>query len=263
MLKKWKSRMRNLMMNNILAIQRSYVKSYYHTLEQINLNIQPPADNNVRLGSYRGPYDVSNGILTIPVKGLLLSKFSYQLGNLATGYEYIMAAYKKGMGDKKVKNILLDINSPGGSSMGLKELAQLFKAYRGRKMITAIVNYNAFSAGYFIAAQANQIIMQPSSMTGSIGVVATHFDYSGALEKEGVEVTFITGGEKKVDGNMYEPLSDSARNDIQEIVDKTYDYFVKEVSINRNLNYNDVANTEAGVFDAEDSIKNGLADIII
>ena len=68
--------------------------------------------------SWVRPYNVENGVLTVPVRGMLMDGFPYQYRSLATGYEYIEAAVARGVNDPAVREVVLHIDSPGGTVTG-------------------------------------------------------------------------------------------------------------------------------------------------
>lgn len=208
--------------------------------------------------AYR-PYSVSNGVLSIPVQGVLLNKFPWSVG-YATGYEYVQQAMRRGLADDEVKGIALLIDSPGGMVSGNFDLVDEMFAMRGEKPIKAFANDSAYSAAYSIASAADQISVSRSGGVGSIGVVTTHVDYSNMLAEAGIKVTFIFAGKHKVDGNAYEPLPAEVRNKIQGRIDALYGDFVSIVARNRDMNEKAVRGTEAETFMASEAIENGLAD---
>lgn len=208
--------------------------------------------------AYR-PYKVANGILSIPVEGVLLNKFPWAIG-YATGYEYIHQAMLRGMADDSVKGIALVIDSPGGMVSGNFDLVDRMFAMRGEKPIKAFASDSAYSAAYSIASAADKISVSRSGGVGSIGVVTTHVDYSGALAEAGIKVTFIFAGKHKVDGNSYEPLPEDVRSKIQGRIDALYADFVSIVARNRDMDEKAVRATEADTFMASEAIENGLAD---
>jgi ClpP class serine protease len=79
----------------------------------------------------------------------------------------------------------------------------------------------AASAAYGLASAANEIVISPTSIVGSIGVVMLHADRSGELAAQGVKPTLIFAGSHKVDGNPFEPLSDAVRADLQQFTGET------------------------------------------
>lgn len=218
------------------------------------------------LGSYASrrlrPYTVRNGILELPVRGVLLHGFPYQYLDLATGYEYIGKAFERGLADENVKGIALVIDSPGGMVSGNFDLVDRLFAARGTKPVRAYASEYAFSAAYSIASAADSITLPRTGEVGSIGVVTTHLDVSKAYEEIGFKVTFIFAGKHKVDGNAYEPLPDGVKADIQADIDYLYGIFVDTVARNRGLEANAVRATEADTFRADEALEAGLADFV-
>ena len=206
------------------------------------------------------PYSVSNGILQIPVQGVLLNRFSYAFGRWATGYQYIEKALARGLADSNVRAIALVTDSPGGEVAGCFELADKIFEARGKKPIRAFAADHAYSAAYALASAASEIVVTRSGGTGSVGVVTAHVDYSEALANEGIKVTFIFAGAHKVDGNPYEALPDSVKARMQERIDRIYGVFTSSVARNRGVDEKVVRATEALTFDAQDSVAKGFAD---
>lgn len=213
------------------------------------------------------PYEVVNRRLIVPVHGMLLNKFPYQLSGWwsATGYEYIYEAVARGLGDSEVDEIILDIDSGGGLVNGCFELCEDIRNHpqRADKPITAVASGNgAYSAAYaiFCCANPGRGIVEPSAGTGSVGVVTMHVDYSKSLEESGIKVTFVFAGKHKVDGNPYEPLSDATKERWQKRVERTYDLFVATVARGRGIEESAVRETEALTFDAQESIEKQFAD---
>lgn len=208
------------------------------------------------------PYVVVNGILQIPVKGVLLNDFPYALFDWATGYEYITEAFKRGMEDSNVKGIALVINSPGGMVAGCFDCVDKMYARREQKPVRAYAAEHAYSAAYAIFSVATHGTVARTGGVGSIGVVTSHVDVSKAMDEFGVKVTFIYAGKHKVDGNAYEPLPADVKAHIQGRIDELYGIFVQTVARNRSLDEQAVRDTEAQVFTASEATSNGLADDI-
>lgn len=217
-----------------------------------------PEDHH--LARYR-PYIVKDGILQIPVKGVLLKGFPWQDGRWATGYEYIWEAYKRGMDDSDVRGIALIIDSPGGVVSGNFELVDKMYELRDRKPVRAFAADHAYSAAYSIASVASDgIVMTRSGGVGSIGVVTSHVDWSKWNENYGIDITFIFAGKHKVDGNPEEPLKPAVKARIQKRIDALYDEFVSTVARNRGMDEQAIRDTEALTFMPDEALSNGLAD---
>lgn len=214
------------------------------------------------LARYR-PYVIVDGVLQIPVKGVLLNDYSFSTG-WATGYDYIWRAFERGMGDLNVKGIALVVDSPGGMVAGNFSLVDKMFAYRGTKPVRGFASEHAYSAAYSIISVADpgQISVTRTGGVGSIGVVTSHVNMSKLMDDIGYEITFIFAGKHKVDGNPYAALSPEVKARIQERIDALYDVFVSTVARNRDLDEQAVRDTEALTFMASEALSNGLADKI-
>jgi signal peptide peptidase SppA len=210
------------------------------------------------------PYTVVDGVLQIPIRGVLLHDFPYQFFGWATGYRYIEKAFQRGMDDTNVRGIAFIIDSPGGSVAGCFDAVdRMLEAREGNdKPVRAFAAELACSAAYAMAIVADSITVSRTGYVGSVGVVTSHMDVSKLYEEMGVKITFIHAGKHKVEGNSFEPLSDEAKNRIQAHVDELYSTFVAYVAANRGLEEQAVRDTEALVFSASESIGVGFADSI-
>lgn len=212
--------------------------------------------------AYYRPYVVKDGILHIPVKGVLVNGLSYAIGEWATGYPYIRRALARGLADMQVRGIALVLNTPGGDVSGNFELVDRIYEARGEKPIRAFATDHAYSAGYSIASAASKITMVRTGGVGSIGVVTWHADYSGMMEKLGVKLTPIFAGKHKVDGNQYQALPEAVKDRIQDRIDSIYAIFVSAVARNRGISEEAVRKTEALTFGVAEAVKLGLADAV-
>ena len=212
--------------------------------------------------NYLRPYVVVNGVLQIPVMGVLLSRFPWQLGRWATGYKYIEMAFKRGLMDMGVSAIALVVDSPGGEVTECFELVDKIYEWRAQKPIRAFSANRAYSAAFAIYSAAESGVVTRSGETGSVGVVTAHVEWSEYMSKMGIKVTYVFAGKHKVDGNPYEALSPEAKKRVQARIDKIYGVFVSTVARNRGMEEDKVRATEALTYDAEDSMAIGFADRI-
>ena len=210
--------------------------------------------------SHYRPYNVKDGILTIPVKGVLLHDFPWSFGSWATGYEYIWQAFSRGMEDNSVRGIAFHCHSPGGDVAGNFDMVDKMFAMRGRKPIRAFAHEAAYSAAYSIASVADKIVVSRTGGVGSIGVVTAHWDVSKAFDEAGIKITFIHFGKHKVDGNPFEALTPEVKTRIQKRIDDLGEVFVSTVARNRGMDAADVKSTEALTYSAQEAIEIGLAD---
>jgi signal peptide peptidase SppA len=219
-----------------------------------------PAPDDWR-AAYR-PYVVRDGVLQIPIKGILLHDFSYAIGSFATGYVYIRRAFERGMDDPTVRGIALVCDSDGGEVAGNFDLVDRLYARRGEKPVRAFAHERAYSAAYSIASAADSIVMSRTGGVGSIGVVTAHLDVTKALEQAGLKVTLVYAGKHKVDQYPYRELSADAKARMQARVDALYEIFVGSVARNRGLSPQAVRATEALTFTAQEALSLNLADAV-
>jgi len=219
-------------------------------------------------GDYGGvgdtPYDPTGGIAVIPVRGTLVQRTgTMRPYSGMTGYDGIRQALAAAIGDDAIDAIVLDIDSPGGEVAGCFDLVDEIYALRGEKPIWAILAENAYSAAYAVASAADRVIVPRTGGSGSVGVICLHADFSGALEQAGIAVTLISYGDRKTEGNEYQPLSEPALARFQADIDAMGDLFVNTVARNRGLSIAAVRDTQAGTFLGVAGVDIGFADAVM
>lgn len=177
------------------------------------------------------------------------------------GLEFKLLAMAK---DRKIRRIVVDLDSPGGEAAGAFELAAIIRKINAEKPVFACINALGASAAYALASGARAIVSTPTGRSGSIGVLVAHFDISGLLAKAGVKPTLIYAGAKKIDGNAYEALPKDAREDMQGEINKLYEAFLRTVAAGRGarLTADAARKTEARLFVGADAKRAGLVDEI-
>jgi len=209
----------------------------------------------------RKPFAFAEGLAIIPVSGTLINRFGSSWGYV-TGYNFIRSQLSMAMADDDVKGVILDINSYGGEAAGCFELAADIRAARDKKPITAIVDSNAYSAGYAIASAATKVVATPSAGVGSVGVITMHVDQSEWLAKVGIKVTLIYEAEHKADGNPFEALSTDVKADIKASIHKSYEAFVSLVATNLGMDAQKVRDTQSRTYRADDALALGFIHAI-
>jgi signal peptide peptidase SppA len=159
----------------------------------------------------------------------LLSRGGYDGSFGVTSYDFLVAALKQASDDPMVDRFVLTVDSPGGQVAGVDGVLDAIRTAKAWKPVSAVVEGMGYSAAYWLASQADELVATPLSELGSIGVVTAHVDLSGMYDDAGVEVTLVHAGAKKVDGNPYEPLSSRARDDMQARVEELRGHFAADV----------------------------------
>jgi signal peptide peptidase SppA len=203
------------------------------------------------------------GVAIVPIHGIIAPRADLmtEMSGM-TSLEALSALMNDVVADSAIRTIVLDIDTPGGSFQGCPEFAAKMRAWRQQKPIIAAVNYTAASAGFYIAANATEIVAPPSAQVGSIGVFTIHDSLVKALEMEGIERTYIFAGKHKVEGHEAAPLSKEDRQAIQSMVDQAYGFFTSDVAKGRNVSVSDVRSGygEGRLLFAEDAKALGMVD---
>ncbi len=179
-------------------------------------------------------------VAIIYVQGTILT------GNVPEGLGYatseeISENLRSAVADKNVKAIVLRVNSPGGSPAGAQEIVEEIKrAQKHGVPIVISMGDLATSAGYYISAPADYIIANPSTNTGSIGVIWTFQNASAYNKQQGIDYYVSKSGEFKDMGSTSRGLTDDEKEYADSLVMEVYENFVTTVSEGRNLSRSDV-----------------------
>ena len=179
-----------------------------------------------------------NGIAVLPLYGVVTQRGNMVddvSGSGSVSTQQFASSLRQALVDDTVGQILIDIDSPGGSVYGVSELADEIINARNHKPVVAIANSLAASAAYWIGACASEFYVTPGGEVGSIGVWQAHQDYSRAMDEAGVTTTLISAGKFKVEGNPYTPLDEEAQAFMQSRVDDYYGAFTKAVARGRGV----------------------------
>lgn len=182
-----------------------------------------------------------------------------------TDYGDISAALVAAAKDPSIGSILLDVDSPGGAVRGIDGVTSLIgRINKDVKPVHAIAGGTMASAAYWISSGARRITSGPLSTVGSIGVIQIHQEATKMEEKAGITTTVLRAGKYKALGNPYEPLSETARDEMQSKLDYTYGMFLGQVAQARGLSdaAADKAFGQGRTFIGEQALAVGLVDAI-
>ena len=211
-----------------------------------------------------GQAERAGQIATVPLKGILMPNagglFALLFGG--SGLGTFQSALADAAADPKVSAIVMDIDSPGGMVDQIPETAAQIRAARAVKPVVAVANGQADSAAYWLASQADEIVVTPSGEAGSVGVYQLHRDMSEAHAMRGIAPTLVSAGKYKVEGNPYEPLGDEAQAAMQADVDDYYGMFTADVAKGRGVEQSAVQQGygEGRALHARQAVAAGLAD---
>ncbi|WFM72954.1 S49 family peptidase [Halomonas sp. CKK8] len=200
----------------------------------------------------------------IPVHGVLVARRGQINGACEEilSYERLRGQITAALNHELVEEIVLDFHTGGGQAMGCKEMGDFIRASTAIKPITALVNFAAYSAGYFMAAACTRIIASPTAGVGSIGVIIETYEISRMEEEMGITFNTFFRGDHKNNLSPHEPITDQAIQEINSKLDDAYATFTESVASYRGLSVSDVMATEARLYTAKDALAAKLIDDI-
>ena len=163
--------------------------------------------------------------------------------------------------DQTVKAIVLRINSPGGSVAPVQEIYSELKKLE--KPIVASMGSTAASGGYYIAAIADEILANPGTLTGSIGVIMQFTKLKGLYEKIGLEQQVVKSGKFKDTGSPLRDLTDEERELLQATLDDVHNQFIDAVFEGRQEHLTReeiVALADGRIFSGQQALEHKLVD---
>ncbi len=215
----------------------------------------------------RHPGWVSDRIAMIDISGILINGKSP--GLFSEGEHVVSLIVEKlraAAADKRVKAVVLRINSPGGGVTPSAILHAEIKAFRKNtgKPVVAYFQDVAASGAYYLACATDEIIAQKTTITGSIGVIMQMIDLSGTMTKLGIRADAIKSADFKDAGSPFREMKPEERAVFQEIVDGFYAQFLEVVEQGRpKMTKASVVKLADGrVYTAQQALDSGLIDVI-
>ena len=209
--------------------------------------------------------------IVIQIKGIIVSGESSPAGSIpllpftgggATFSEEVVNFLKRIETNKRIRAIIFQIDSPGGTPYASKEIADAIKKLKIATI--ALIREYGTSGAYWIASSCNKIVADPLSSIGGIGTRADRLDFSELAKKIGVKVDTFFKGEYKGMGSPYTEPSEKEKSFIEEQVSKFNEYFVEEIKINRNITDDKIlANVTSGrPYLGKEALELGLIDYL-
>ena len=214
--------------------QQSYA-DFQATLQKAVTAFEAKADTDEPEDTFEDLYERDGNVGVLKISGHLVSGYTGPFFRAwgIIGYDDIAQAAALAAGDRQAPRLMLAVASPGGSVAGCNQCASSLKALAQAKPMTGYTDLAA-SAGYWLFSNASYLIASETAVTGSIGVIRIHREYSKMEEREGITTTVMRAGRYKMLANPYEPLSEEAKAEIQLQLNDMYEGFVGVVAENRN-----------------------------
>ena len=207
---------------------------------------------------FLGMYDHDEGILSFGDRVAVIDIF----GTITSSSETVRQLKKYG-DDNSVVAILLHVNSPGGGVAVTQEIYDEIIRVRmeDEKPVVVSMSSVAASGGYYLSCAADEIVANPGTLTGSIGVILEYAIMEKLMDKIGVRFETIKSGEVKDVGSPWRQPTEKDRKMLQAAIDDTYGQFVETVMEGRNLTREEVlAVADGSVFTGRQALELGLVD---
>lgn len=177
------------------------------------------------------------------------------------GQEKTIESLKKIGKKKNIKAVVLRVNSPGGSALASELIWEEIEELKKTKKVVVSMGNVAASGGYYIAANAHEIVAQPTTITGSIGVWGVLPNVSRLAKRWGINAEQVATNKRSIMYTPFEPLSNTTREEIKVGINRVYQTFLTRVAQGRNMTKDQVHKIAQGrVWSGVEAKEIGLVD---
>ena len=208
-------------------------------------------------------YGSSEGIGVVHIYGPIMIEPPISSFSLETrGADFIVETIEDFTEDKRVKALLVRVNSPGGAIAASQEIYEALWRFRqsGRPVVASMGDLAA-SGGYYISSAANFIMANPGTITGSIGVIFNISNFKELMSKIGMKQEVLKSGEFKDIGSYSRDMTASEKELIQTMIDEFYEQFLEAIARGRDKDIEKIRTLADGrVITGEQALESGLID---
>lgn len=177
------------------------------------------------------------------------------------GQNVFVEAIEEAVKNKRVKAIVLRVDSPGGSALTSDIIWKAIEKAKAKKPIVVSMGNVAASGGYYIACNADEVFANPMTITGSIGVFATVPNMKEFADDIGINAEQVVTHKNALSYSLFEKPSEAFRTSAKEGIEYVYDTFKDRVANGRNMSLDAVEEIAQGrVWSGNQALENGLID---
>ncbi len=250
-----------LIQSNIVdtLLYEADMKNYIRSLLDIDADEKIPSAGVTDMKSVK-PQNIKTSKNQI---GLL-----YAVGDITSGTgasniqdKYLVNEIEKLRKNTDIKAVVLRVNSPGGSAYASEQIWKAIADLKTEKPVVVSMSDVAASGGYYIACNANKIVAQPTTITGSIGIFGMFPNLKKATEKIGLDVDVVKTHEYSDFGNFARPMNEGEKAILQSYIERGYDLFLTRCAEGRNIPKDTLAQyAEGRVWTGHQAKEIGLVD---
>lgn len=241
------------------VLYETEMKNYLRELLDIDEDNKIPSATvtNMKSVKTRAVQKTGNTIAILYANGNIIS------GNGSTGIQdkYMVNEIEKLRKDDDIKAVVLRVNSGGGSAYASEQIWKAIGDLKEEKPVIVSMGDMAASGGYYISANADVIVAQPTTITGSIGIFGLIPNFEGTTEKIGIHTDVVKTNEFADFGNLTRPFNEREKEAMQSYVEKGYDLFLSRSAEGRNMHKDSLAlYAEGRVWTGNQAKEIGLVD---
>jgi len=188
---------------------------------------------------------------------------NYNISGLLISADEIIEDLEELKSNNKVNSIIISVDSPGGTTVSAEEIYLKLKEVSLAKPTAIVMRNIATSGAYLLSLGGDVIFSRENTITGSIGVLLQWARIDEALSKLGIEVNEIKSGKLKAEPDFFGEIDEAAQQVTKEIIDETFDWFLRIVKVERDLNPREIMKISDGrIFTGRQAIELNLVDEI-
>jgi len=181
------------------------------------------------------------GVAIVRIEGPIGFSVDRSPLHLARGSEAVIKRLNELEKNSNIRAVIVRINSPGGTVAATQEIYnKLWKLRKKNIQLIASMGEIAASGGYYVASACNYIMANQGTITGSIGVIAAAPNLKGLFERFGIKMNVIKSGKFKDIMSSHRDMRDDERELLQQLIDLSYNRFLKDIALGRNMNESDI-----------------------
>ncbi len=169
-----------------------------------------------------------------------------ELDGVITDSRQVMKEIVRHKEDDAIRAVILRINSPGGSVAPTQEIYREIQKLKEKKKVFTSMGSVCASGGYYIASVTDKVYANPSTITGSIGVIMEQMVIEDLLKKIGIQSNTLKAGDLKDAGSVFRKMTDAERRYFNAFMKEIHDQFIADVAAGRNMPVDAVARLSDG-----------------
>ncbi len=240
-------------------LYETQMKSYLRSLLQLDEDAKIPSATVANMKS------VKTGTIKKTSNSIALL---YAVGNITSGNgsqgiqdKYLVNEIEKLRKDKDIKAVVLRVNSGGGSAYASEQIWKAITDLKAEKPVVVSMSDMAASGGYYIACNADKIVAQPTTLTGSIGIFGMIPNFEGTTKKLGINMDVVKTNEFADFGSVNRPFNQKETELMQVHINRGYDLFLKRCADGRKMHKDTLAQyAEGRVWTGNQAKEIGLVD---